>query len=114
MSDRRRVRAANALLARVNNQRQRFATAYGTATSPQARFAATADALRAAAAERHHRRSTDTGMRLDQLTSHAVALLDELHREAERHAHRTLRAEQRRIARNTGRNRDEHPRHTAA
>lgn len=104
--ERRRVRAARSRLARVESQRERFATTYAIAQTPAERFNAVAAALRAAAAEKHQPDPTEANRRLDALTMQAKQLLDELHETQQQHATNTVRADERRIARNERRRHD--------
>ena len=110
---RRRVRVALAVLRRVQTQRDRYATAYGQATTAQQRFAATANALRAAAASGSHQHQPDeVARRLDRVTDQMARLLSELLDAQQAKANRTLRADRRRIERNERRRieRDRHSR----
>lgn len=103
MSDqlqRRRVRAANSALTRIETQRAEFATTYGAASSAQQRFNVAATALRSAIAGRKQSDPTEVEQRLDALTAQITGLLDELHATQQRTAEQTIRADQRRIARN--------------
>lgn len=104
--ERRRVRAARSRLARVESQRERFATTYAIAHTPAERFNAVAAALRAASAEKHQPDPTEANRRLDALTEQAKQLLDELHETQQQHATTTVRADERRIARNERRRHD--------
>jgi len=98
---RRRVRAAHAALTRVQAQRDEFATAYGQATTAQERFNAAAFALRGAAASgRHQPDQAEVARRLDVITDQMTQLLDELFVAQQAKADKTIRADQRRIARN--------------
>lgn len=105
---RRRVRIADAALARVQAQRDWFAAAYAAARTAQARFNIAADALRAAASERSCREDPAVGERLDEITTQVTALLDELHQQQEHRASRVLRTDERRQRRNEERRRSEH------
>jgi hypothetical protein len=99
--ERRRVRVAHATLARVEEQRERFASDYGGATTAQQRFNAVAFALRSAAATgRHQPDPEQLAGRLDALTDQMKALLDELFEAQQATADKTIRTDQRRIARN--------------
>lgn len=98
---RRRVRVALATLRRVRGQRERFATEYGKAVTAQERFAAAANALRAAAADGAHQPDPDeVARRLNRITDSITTLLSELHEAQQDQADKTLRADQRRIERN--------------
>jgi hypothetical protein len=98
---RRRVRVALATLRRVGDQRQRFATEYGKATSALERFAAVSRALRAAAARGAHQPDPQAvDRRLDQITDAMTRALAELLEAQQDHATKTIRADQRRIERN--------------
>jgi hypothetical protein len=104
---RRRVQVAHSTLRRVRGQRERFATAYGKATTAQERLSAAADALRAAAADGAHQPDPDAvARRLDRITDAMTGLLTELHEQQEQHATKTIRADQRRIERNERRRRN--------
>lgn len=103
---RRRVRIANALLRRVQTQRDWFASAYATATSPQQGFNVITSALRAAIGERRTRDDPHLLARLNALNGELAQLLDELHEQQEQHAHRVLRSDQNRQNRNERRRRD--------
>src|SRR5699024_5812987 len=105
--ERRRVRRARALLARIGEQRDRLATSYGHATTPRQRFAAAADALRhAAAATSHQPHPAELDHHLRRVTADMLALVDELHTHHEQLAQTTLRADARRLTTNE-RRRDE-------
>lgn len=105
-SERRRVRAARARIARIETQRERFATSYAIARTPQERFNAVMFALRAAVADKHQADPIDVTRRLDMLTDQAKALLDELHTTQQHQANHTIRADARRTARNERRRHD--------
>ena len=103
---RRRVRIAHALLRRVQQQRDWFASAYATASSPQQGFNVLATALRAAIGERRTREDPHLLARLNALNSDLAQLLDELLEQQEQHANRVLRSDQNRQNRNERRNRE--------
>jgi hypothetical protein len=106
-AQRRRVTVAQLIQRRIRGQRERFATEYGTAHNAQQRFTATANALRAAAADGRHQPDPDTvSRRLDQLTDAMIHVLTELHDTQYAYAAKTLRADQRRIERNERRSTD--------
>lgn len=104
---RRRVRMADAALARVTAQRDWFAAAYASARTAQARFNIAADALRAAASERSCHDEPAVSERLDEITTQVTTLLDELHQQQEQRANRVLRTDERRQIRNEERRRRE-------
>ncbi|HEX6359530.1 hypothetical protein [Actinophytocola sp.] len=98
---RRRVRVAHQTLDRVRGERETFDTEYGKARTAQERFAATSTVLRAAAAEgRHQPDPEDVARRLDRITDAMKELLAELHQAQQAKAEQTIRADERRIARN--------------
>lgn len=103
---RRRVRIAQALLRRVQRQRDWFASTYAAANTPQQQFNDVASALRAAIGERRTRADPHLVERLNALNGELAQLLDELHEQQEQHAHRVLRSDQNRQNRNERRRRD--------
>lgn len=108
------MRAAYSALARIRQQRDRFATAYAAATSPQQRFNIAATALRSSIATGKQRHPHEATRRLDALTTQLVQLLDELHTNQQHAAEATLRAEERRITRNERKRYEHGDEHAAA
>lgn len=108
---RRRVRAAHARLARIQAQRERFATRYGVARDAQQRFTAAATSLREAATAKHQADPAEVARRLEAITEAMRQLVAELHDSQQHQAQTTIRRDARRIARNERRRHDQqsHP-----
>lgn len=97
---RRRVRVARSTLVRVDRQRERHAVEYSRSTTPVQRLAAVVLALRSAAAPgRHQPDQPAVDRRVDDLAAYAHELLEELWAAQQAAAEKTIRDDERRIAR---------------
>lgn len=92
---RRRVRVANGVLRRIENQRTTLATRYGQAGTARDRFVLLADALRAASAPGAHQgEDIDAVEReLDRINDTLRSAVDRMHSEQRKRAERVLELE---------------------